>query len=153
MLSRLLLVVFTLCLTLNISAQKKLFTVFQLNIWHEGTVVPKGYDAIINEIIDKNADVVMLCEVNNQHGVDFVSRLLHDLKAKGQHYYGRSSEQSVDVATLSKYPILAQHTLYEKENRQGSGLKNENRNLQPSPSFLFCALGLYQLCLLSPARI
>lgn len=125
MLSRLLLVVFALCLTLNISAQKKSFTVFQLNIWHEGTVVPKGYDAIINEIIDKNADVVMLCEVNNQHGVDFVSRLLHDLKAKGQHYYGRSSEQSVDVATLSKYPILAQHTLYEKENRQGQVLKTK----------------------------
>ncbi len=125
MASRILLVVFTLCLSLEIFAQKKSFTVFQLNIWHEGTVVPKGYDAIMNEILDKDADVVMLCEVNNQNGVDFVAKLINDLKAKGKQYYGRSSEQSVDVATLSKYPILAQRTLYEKENRQGQVLKTK----------------------------
>lgn len=125
MVSRLLLVVFTLCLSLEIFAQKKSFTVFQLNIWHEGTVVPKGYDAIMNEILDKDADVVMLCEVNNQNGVDFVAKLLNDLKANGKQYYGKSSERSVDVATLSKYPILTQHTLYEKENRQGQVLKTK----------------------------
>lgn len=106
-------------------AQKKTFSVFQLNIWHEGSTVPKGYDAIIEEIIDKNADVVLLCEVNNRNGLDFVGRILNDLKAKGHTYYGISNEHSVDVATLSKFPIIEQNTLYEKENRQGQVLKTK----------------------------
>jgi len=34
------------------------FSVLQINIWQEGTMVPKGYDAIIDEIIDKDPDIV-----------------------------------------------------------------------------------------------
>lgn len=109
----------------SIFAQKKSFKVFQLNIWHEGNVVPKGYDAIVDEIIDKDAEIVLLSEVNNKDGVDFVSKLLQDLKAKGHRYYGISNERTVDVATISKYPILEQNTLYEKENRLGQVLKTK----------------------------
>ncbi|MCA5004158.1 endonuclease/exonuclease/phosphatase family protein [Sphingobacterium bovistauri] len=109
----------------NIFAQKKSFKVFQLNIWHEGNVVPKGYDAIVDELVDKNADVVLLCEVNNKDGIDFVAKLLKDLKLRGLIYYAISSEHSVDVATLSKFPILEQNTLYEKENRLGQVLKTK----------------------------
>lgn len=113
------------CSLLTGFSQKKSFTVFQLNIWHEGSVVPKGYEAIVEEIIDKNADVVMLCEVNNRNGEDFVSKILKDLKSRGQHYFGIPNEHTVDVATISKYPIIAQNTLYEKENRQGQVLKTK----------------------------
>ena len=109
----------------NSYSQKKSFTVLQLNIWQEGSVVPDGYDAIVNEIVDKNADVVLLSEVNNKNGVDFVSRIIKDLKEKGINYYGISNETTVDVATLSKFPILEQNTLYEKENRQGQILKTK----------------------------
>ena len=109
----------------QLSAQKNSFKVLQLNIWHEGRTVPKGYDAIIEEILDKNPDVVLFSEVNNHNGVDFVSKLLTDLKAKGQQYYGISSEHSVDVATISKFPIIAQNTLYEKQNRLGQVLKTK----------------------------
>lgn len=106
-------------------SQKKSFTVFQVNIWHEGNTVPKGYDGIVDELVDKNADVVLLCEVNNKDGVDFVSRLIKDLQQRGITYYGISSEHSVDVATISKFPIIEQKTLYEKENRQGQVLKTK----------------------------
>lgn len=109
----------------HVSAQKTSFKVLQLNIWHEGRTVPNGYDAIIEEILDKNPDVALFSEVNNHNGVDFVSKLLKDLKDRGQQYYGISSEHSVDVATISKFPIIAQNTLYEKENRLGQVLKTK----------------------------
>jgi len=120
-------IIICLCIicNFNIFAQKKSFKVFQLNIWHEGNVVPKGYDAIIDEVMDKDADIVLLSEVNNKDGVDFVSRLLKDLKQKGLMYYGISNEHSVDIATLSKFPILEQNTLYQKENRLGQVLKTK----------------------------
>lgn len=105
--------------------QEKLFKVLQLNLWHEGSVVPNGYQSIVEEIIDKNADIVLLCEINNRNGVDFISKLTTDLKSRGLNYHSISNEASVDVATLSKYPILAQNTLYEKENRQGQVLKTK----------------------------
>ena len=120
-------IVIFLCLICNFYSfgQQKSFSVFQLNIWHEGNVVPKGYEAIVEEIIDKNADVILLSEVNNKDSVDFVAKLLKDLKAKGHIYYGVSSELSVDVATLSKFPIIEQNHLYEKENRLGQVLKTK----------------------------
>jgi endonuclease/exonuclease/phosphatase family metal-dependent hydrolase len=118
-----------LCFLYNFNslAQEKSFKVFQLNIWHEGNFVPKGYEAIIDELIDKDADVILLSEVNNKNGVDFVSKLLKDLKQKGLSYYGISSEHSVDVATLSKFPILEQNTLYEIEKCLGQVLKTKIR--------------------------
>ena len=36
--------------SLSVRAGEK-FTVLQWNIWQEGTVVPGGYDAIVNEIV------------------------------------------------------------------------------------------------------
>lgn len=35
---------------LGCSQKEKEFTVLQWNIWQEGTVIPGGYDAIVNEI-------------------------------------------------------------------------------------------------------
>ncbi|MBD1429862.1 MULTISPECIES: endonuclease/exonuclease/phosphatase family protein [Sphingobacterium] len=137
MFSRILLLTFTLwAVHFTCFAQQKSFKVFQLNIWHEGTSVPKGYDAIVNEIIDKDADVVLLSEVNNKGGVDFVSTLLKDLKEKGHTYNGISNEPTVDVATISKYPILEQNTLYDKENRQGQVLKTKI-NIHNHPAIFY----------------
>ena len=45
-LSMLLLFVLTGC-----TEEKKEFTVLQWNIWQEGTMIPGGYDAIVDEII------------------------------------------------------------------------------------------------------
>lgn len=42
--------------------EKKEFTVLQWNIWQEGTMVPGGYEAIVDEIIRLRPDFVTLSE-------------------------------------------------------------------------------------------
>lgn len=121
-------------------AKEKQITVFQLNIWQEGSIVPNGYEAIVNEIAHKNADIVMLSEVNNRNGVDFLQRIIRDLKNQGINYFGINSEASVDVVTLSKYPIISQNNLYDKENRQGQILKTKI-NIHKRP-FIFYSVHL-----------
>ena len=36
------------------------FTVLQWNVWQEGTMVPGGYDAIVNEIVRLQPDFCLL---------------------------------------------------------------------------------------------
>ena len=104
--------------------QQNQLRVFQINIWQEGTMVPKGYEAIVEEIIDKNADVVILSEVRNYKGVDFVQKLLSSLKDRGVQYFGQSNYSKLDVALISKYPIEKQNPLYSPENQIASVLKS-----------------------------
>ena len=51
--------------TLGRSQEKNEFTVLQWNIWQEGTKVPGGYDAIVNEIARLKPDFVTFSEVRN----------------------------------------------------------------------------------------
>lgn len=44
---------------------KKEIIILQINIWQEGTMVPGGFEAIVNEIVRSNADFVTLSEVRN----------------------------------------------------------------------------------------
>ena len=39
------------CFRLARSQKSNEFTVLQWNVWQEGTMVPGGYDAIVNEIV------------------------------------------------------------------------------------------------------
>ena len=48
---------------LGCSQKEKEFTVLQWNIWQEGTVIPGGYDAIVNEIARLRPDFVTLSEL------------------------------------------------------------------------------------------
>ncbi|KGI60995.1 endonuclease/exonuclease/phosphatase family protein [Prevotella sp. S7 MS 2] len=91
-------------MSLNVQARKDVeITVLQWNIWQEGTVVPGGYDAIVNELCRLKPDFVTLSEVRNYHNVNFTRRLVNDLKAKGLTYY---SFRTDDSGLLSRYPIL-----------------------------------------------
>ena len=81
-------------------------SVLHLNIWMEGTVVENGFEAVVNEVVRIDPDIVMFSEAGNKEGVLFVPRILEALRKKGKTYYGQSS--SLDVALLSKYPILEQ---------------------------------------------
>lgn len=99
------------------------FSVLQINIWQEGTMVPKGYDAIIDEIIDKDPDIVTFSEIRNYQDTDFIARVLASLKEKGAKYYGESSRPGIDVGVVSKFPVVAQEPLYEKEKQVASVLK------------------------------
>ena len=81
-------------------------SVLHLNIWMEGTVVENGFEAVADEVVRIDPDIVMFSEASNKEGALFVPRMLDALRERGKIYYGQGS--SLDVALLSKYPILEQ---------------------------------------------
>ncbi len=105
--------------------RKTALRVLQINIWQEGTIVPNGFPAIADEIIDKDADIVLFSEVRNYNGTDFIQRILAELKFKGSSYFGKSSDEKLDVGLISKYPVGDQHALYDKDSGMGGVLKSK----------------------------
>lgn len=65
-----------------------------------------GFEAVADEVVRINPDIVMFSEASNKEGALFVPRMLDALRERGKIYYGQGS--SLDVALLSKYPILEQ---------------------------------------------
>ena len=63
------------------------FTVLQWNIWQEGTLIPGGFEAIVEELVNLQPDFVTLSEVRNYNHVSFTHRLCNALKEKGLTYY------------------------------------------------------------------
>lgn len=96
---------------LGCSQKEKEFTVLQWNIWQEGTVIPGGYDAIVNEIARLRPDFVTLSEVRNYENTNFTARLVQSLKEKGETYY---SFYTYDTGLLSRYPITDSLTVFPK---------------------------------------
>ncbi|SMO46666.1 Endonuclease/Exonuclease/phosphatase family protein [Chryseobacterium rhizoplanae] len=78
------------------------FSVFQFNIWQEGTKVSGGYEAVVNEIAAREPDFVTLSEIRNYNNTSFDQRIVASLKAKGKTYYALKGN---DNGVLSKYPI------------------------------------------------
>jgi len=97
--------------------QKQSIKVLQFNIWQEGTVVKNGYNAVIDEIIHSEADLIALSEIRNYNNLNLNERLITSLKEKGYTFY---SEKSEDTGLLSKYPIIKQTALYPVTNDHGS---------------------------------
>ena len=91
--------------------------VLQFNIWQEGTMVPGGFDAIIDEIIRTKADLVALSEVRNYNNTSLDKRMVDALAERGLTFYSNPSE---DTGLLSRYPILSQEALFPLKNDQGS---------------------------------
>ncbi|MEG1026709.1 MAG: hypothetical protein RSF34_19710, partial [Flavobacterium sp.] len=50
---------------------KKELKVLSLNTWHEGTTVKRGFDAIVDVILQSDADIVLLSEIRNYKEVLF----------------------------------------------------------------------------------
>lgn len=116
------LILFTLLVPGTAMAQKSIsksqtFKVMQFNIWQEGVMVPDGYDAIIDQIIESGADLVALSEVRNYKDTRFCDRIVQSLKQKGQTFY---SFYSYDSGLISRYPILDSTTVFPCQNDQGS---------------------------------
>ncbi|WP_205727918.1 endonuclease/exonuclease/phosphatase family protein [Flammeovirga pectinis] len=108
-------------LFINCTKQEELsLRVLQFNIWQEGTIVPNGYVAILDEIIHTNADVIALSEVRNYEQKSLAKRLVEDLKERGFTFYSDSSQ---DSGILSKYPILNQEAFYPVVDDRGSVTK------------------------------
>lgn len=96
---------------------KERFTLLQWNIWQEGTVVPGGYDAIVDEIARLKPDFVTFSEVRNYHQTRFCDRIVASLREKGQTYY---SFYSYDSGLLSRYPITDSLTVFPEKDDHGS---------------------------------
>ena len=97
----------------NASEKKDQVTVLQLNIWQNATQVEGAFDAIVNEVVAHQPDVITLCEVRNYDGIDFTKRLCDALKDNGVIYY---SFKCADGGIVSKYPI--------EENISADGINN-----------------------------
>ncbi|MDR0938903.1 MAG: endonuclease/exonuclease/phosphatase family protein [Mediterranea sp.] len=93
------------------------FTVLQWNIWQEGTMVPGGYEAIVNEIVRLKPDFVTLSEVRNYHQTNFTARLRASLRERGLDYY---SFRSDDTGLLSRHPIVDSLTVFPLNDDRGS---------------------------------
>lgn len=92
-------------------------TVLQLNIWQEGTVIPDGYDAIVNEIDRPNPDLVTFSEVRNYNNTDFSRRITESLARRGKTYHSFKSD---DTGLLSRYPISDSTAVFPLNDDHGS---------------------------------
>lgn len=105
---------------LSCKTQKQELSVLQFNIWQEGAEVENGFNAIVDNIIHVNPDMITFSEVRNYNNVDFINHIITELDKKGFVYYGESSE---DTGIISKYPIKEQRYIYPLESDHGSVLK------------------------------
>lgn len=96
------------------------FKVLQFNIWQEGTMVPGGYEGIIQQIIASDADLITLSEVRNYKDTRFCDRIVESLKDSGQVFY---SFYSYDSGILSRYPIIDSTTIYPCVDDHGSAYR------------------------------
>ena len=99
---------------------ERTLTVLQWNVWQEGTKVPGGYGAIVEEIARLKPDFVTLSEVRNYGEVDFTGRLVDSLRARGEVYY---SFRSYDSGILSRHPIEDTATVFPERDDHGSVYK------------------------------
>ena len=90
---------------ISLFAKSRELRVLQMNIWHEGTQVKGGFDAIADEIVRLNPDIVMFSEIRNYHGKKFMPRILKALEDRGVAYNGEHSVFG-DVSTITKHKIL-----------------------------------------------
>lgn len=97
--------------------EDKQFTVLQWNIWQEGTIVPGGYDAIVNEIVRLMPDYVTFSEVRNYNKTRFNDRIVASLKERGVEYFSFYSD---DTGLLSRHPITDSLTVYPVKDDHGS---------------------------------
>jgi len=103
----------------NISGQNKTkqIRILNLNIWHEGTIVDGGYNAIVDEVERLTPDFATFSEVRNLDNTDFSKRIVRSLKDRGLQYY---SFKSYDSGLLSKYPIIDSAVVFGDKGEGGT---------------------------------
>ncbi|MCM1199487.1 MAG: endonuclease/exonuclease/phosphatase family protein, partial [Clostridium sp.] len=74
---------------------------FQLNLWHGGTCIDDGYNAIVNILDEMDADVIFLCEIREP--ASFIPKLAASLEERGKRYHGGSN--GVSTGLLSRFPV------------------------------------------------
>ena len=102
---------------MSCTSKQETISLLQFNIWQEGTMVQDGFEGIVDNIINAEADVVTFSEVRNYNNVDFINHLKEALADKGYNYYG---ESSTSTGIISKYPIMEQTVIYPLESDAGT---------------------------------
>ncbi len=103
--------------TLFACQPKQELRVLQFNIWQEGTVIPGGFDAIVEEIVRTDAHLVAFSEVRNYNDSNFNERIIAALELRGLKFYG---DKSYDSGLISRYPIESYSALYPVKDDHGS---------------------------------
>lgn len=91
--------------------------VMQFNIWQEGTMVPGGFEALADEIIRQNPDIVMLSEVRNYKDTRFCDRIVEALAKRGSEYH---SFYSTDTGLLSRTEIADSAVIFPYKGDHGT---------------------------------
>ena len=105
------------CLVFISCKESREIKIMQFNVWHEGTVVKGGFEAVADEIARADADFVAISEVRNYHDTRFCDRIVEALKKRGKTYY---SFYSQDSGLISRYPIKENTTVYPLNNDEGT---------------------------------
>lgn len=128
----------------DIKAQTNIkeLSVFQINIWKEGSEVPGAFDAKVAEIIKLNPDVILMCEISNRNNSPFIPKLVDALKKKGLTYYGQKNT-SLSVGVISKYPFIDE-ALVEYEDKRRPILKAKLRLSEKQTATIYSAHLDYQ---------
>lgn len=100
-----------------IRAQIITLKVMQFNIWLGGTEIQNGFEAIVNEIIDNDIDIVTFNEILNPKNTVFHDRIVKSLQEKGKIYYSFYSD---DSGVISKYPIIKSTPITSEKVDTGS---------------------------------
>lgn len=120
--NKVILAILSVFIFVSCTAKNKEIKILQFNIWQEGTVVPGGFDALLNELIRVDADVVAFSEIRNYNNRRFLPYLVEELKKKNVTYYVQDSD--TDVGIISKHKIVRQEVIYPLQNDRGSVLKS-----------------------------
>lgn len=102
------------------STEPMKINVLQFNIWQEGTSVEGGYEGIISQILQAEADIVFLSEVRNYNDTRFCDRIVKSLQDSGQVFYSFYSE---DSGILTRFPIKDSTVVYPLQNDAGSAYR------------------------------
>jgi len=103
-----------------IAFSQKNFTVLQLNVWQEGTMVKNGLDKIADVIVTIKPDVVTFSEVRNYKGEDWTNKVIEKLGEKGEKYYGEYV--SGDVTLISRFPVEETDVIFDGTKTDGGSV-------------------------------
>lgn len=126
--------------------------IWELNLWHEGSKVPNGYQGIVDVLDQVDADVVFLCEIRDFNGKKFMPRVVEDLKKRGKLYYGETLGMVVGVMSKIKPDSLTRCCIVPGDETRAM-LKAVITIEGAAGFFLFLSFGLLALRMLYAPRI
>ena len=104
------------CSSMAVPQDKISLRVLQLNVWMHGSNIKNGVDAVAGIILQADAGLVTLSEVNP----GFMDSLTSVLKTKSPEY---TSVSSNDCGVISMFPILEQDYVYSPDKGHNGILK------------------------------